>query len=160
MPCGGEAFGVSARDRLALRALELFACLRQSVDVELAGVRELVDRPGGNRRLLQLLDTGGDRALSLAAEAANEVVAESRELVERSRVEAVELLCLVDQAACFARLPELRLPLRPGRCFFAAPRLARSASMRSGCSASSAAGATWTSLPCCFALTTFFSAAV
>jgi hypothetical protein len=57
----------------------------------------LIHRPRGDSRLRQLTDPRRDGSLSFLAEASSEVVAELDELVERSRVEAVELSLFVDQ---------------------------------------------------------------
>lgn len=161
---GLKSARVAARDCITLRSLELLARLDQPLHIELPTSRELVHRPGRDGWLLQLTEASGDRALALVPEATSEVVAKLDELVERRRVEAIELGLFVDQAACLCRLRERELPLRgreAARFFFAVSMLAFKASIRSAVSAaSSSAGATWTSFPCCFAFTTFLSAAV
>jgi hypothetical protein len=57
----------------------------------------LIDRPRRDSRLLQLTDPRGNRSLSLVTKSSSEVVTKLDELVERSRVEAVELGLFVDQ---------------------------------------------------------------
>ena len=57
----------------------------------------MIDRPRRDGRLRQLTDPRGNRSLSFLTEASGEVVAKLDELVERSRVEAVELGLFVDQ---------------------------------------------------------------
>src|SRR5207248_6270627 len=86
-----ERVAALSSDRLALGALELHAGVEQALHVELSLARQLVDHPGGQRRLAQLLDLVRERAVALMLDAPRQLVAPARELVERQTVEAADL---------------------------------------------------------------------
>ena len=80
-----ERLLVASFDSVLLRLLELLSRAEKAADVHLAAARELVHRPGGDRRLLQLLDRR-------VAEPLRELVARRGELLQRQLVETVDLV--------------------------------------------------------------------
>ena len=74
---------------LLLRLAQLLARREQLVDVLLAVADELVQRPGGERRLAQRLDLVGELALLVGPQALDERVARLREVRGREAIELV-----------------------------------------------------------------------
>jgi hypothetical protein len=75
-----------------LRLPERLAGLQQPLDVHLPLARELVDEPDRDGRLPQCLHLVGAFALAFGAKPLRQLVARGRELVQRQRIETVELL--------------------------------------------------------------------
>ena len=78
--------------RSSLRLGERFARPQEALDVDLTLARELVDEPDRDGRLAQPFHLIGEVALALASEPLRDLVARGGELVQRQRVEVVELL--------------------------------------------------------------------
>ena len=71
---------------------ERLAGLEEPFDVDLPLTGQPVDEPDGDRRLAQSLHLVGEVALPFASEPLRDLVARGGELVQRQRVEVVELL--------------------------------------------------------------------
>jgi hypothetical protein len=84
----GERLGIAARLRLGQR----FACVQQPPEVDLPLARETVHEPDRDGRLPQLLDLVRELALAFGAESLRDLVPRRGELVQRQRVEPVELV--------------------------------------------------------------------
>jgi hypothetical protein len=81
---------VSAQ-RFLLCLPKLLRSAREVGEPALLSTRELVERPGGNRRLSERGDSVGLSSLAVFAESLRELVPSRRKLAERKTVETIEL---------------------------------------------------------------------
>ena len=102
---GREVFiSIHSEHHSGLRLLEPLARADQALNVELAGVRQLIDGPGDERRLAQPFDELGGFAVAVFAQAGGQLVARRSELFERKGVEPADLRLVQAQEAAFLQI--------------------------------------------------------